>query len=173
MVKFFIPILIFFSSLSSQQQNSVIQNNYIDFELPTVSTYSIKLSDIVGKKLIILNFWASWCPYCNQEVPYLIELANKYKDKNLEIIAVNIGEHEKIVKKFVSNKQINYIVVLDTTTEVAKRYNIKGIPTNFVIDLTGKIIFVGHLLPTEEFIIKNLPKPEPVKQKKKKVYNKK
>ncbi len=172
MLKLFIIILIFFSNLFTQQ-NDNLQNNYIDFELPSISTYNIKLSDIVGKKLIILNFWASWSPYCVQEVPYLVELANKYKDKNLEIVAINIGEHEKIVKKFVSNKKINYIVVLDTTAEVAKKYNIKGIPTNYVIDLSGKIIFVGHLLPTEEFIVKNLPKPLKSLKKQKSVQRKK
>jgi len=149
--------LIFFSCAFSQQNINVNYNTYIDFELPTISTCTIKLSDFVGKKLVLLNFWTTWCPYCNTEIPYLIKLANKYKDKNLEIIGINIREPENIVKKFVSNKQINYIVVLDTTAEVAKKYNIKGVPTNFMINTKGEIIFVGHTLPNEEFITKNLP----------------
>ena len=156
MLKTLLLIYIFYNYIFSQQNTNLIQNKFIDFELPSISTYNIKLSDLVGKKLILLNFWTTWCPYCKQEIPRLITLANKYKDKNLEIIGINIREPEKMVKKFAENKQINYTIVLDTAAVVAKKYNIKGIPTNFIINKEGNIVFVGPLLPTEEIIIKNL-----------------
>lgn len=134
---------------------------YIDFDLPTISTFNIRLSEIVGKKLVLLNFWATWCPYCINEIPQLNSLYEKYKDKGLEIIAVNIKEPQKTVKKFVEVHKIKYNVVIDNDGVITSYYKIKGIPTNFIIDFNGNIIFVAHVLPKEELIENYLPKPQP------------
>lgn len=134
-------------------------HKYIDFDLPTISTFNIRLSKIVGEKLVLLTFWTTWCPYCLNEIPSLNSLYEKYSQKGLEIIAVNIKEPLNIVKKYVEKNKIKYNVVLDTTGEVASYYKIKGVPTNFVIDLKGNIIFAAHTLPQEYFIQNRLPSP--------------
>jgi len=142
---------------------------YFDFELPVVnSTETLKLSNIVGKKLVLLNFWATWCPYCVREIPDLKNVYEKYKDKGLEIVAVNIGESSKEVSKFVEIKEIKYKVVLDQKTQVARMYGVRGIPTNFLIGLDGNVIFADYVMPDEKIIEENLPKiptPKPKKSK--------
>ncbi len=128
------------------------ENKYIDFSLLTIESKKIKLSDIVGKKIVLLNFWASWCPYCVAEIPQLKRLYTKYKDKGLEIVAVNILENKNVVSRFVKKNKITYFVVLDTDGKVAQLYNVRGIPQNFLIDTKGKIVYIAHQLPPEEVI---------------------
>ncbi|MEN3013818.1 MAG: TlpA disulfide reductase family protein [Endomicrobiia bacterium] len=140
------------------------KNKYIDFELILLnSTEPIKLSNIVGKKIILLIFWTTWCPFCINEVPEVINLHETYKDKGLEIISINISEPQKIVSEFVKKKNIQYKVALDLNAEVAKRYYIRKIPTNFMIDINGKIVFKGHILPSKEEIEKYLSQLYPKK----------
>lgn len=162
---YFFTIFIFLTKLQSQPQK------YIDFELMSISSGIIKLSDIVGKKIVLLNFWTTWCPFCVKEIPELKNLASTYSNKGLEIIAVNIREPEKVVRKFVTDKAINYPVVLDLTAEVAQKYRVRGIPTNFLINHKGEIVFVDYLLPSEELIkqlITEMNKPVKPPQKKRK-----
>jgi len=151
---------------TKKKENSL---KYLDFELPVVnSTETLKLSNIVGKKLVLLNFWATWCPYCVREIPDLKNVYEKYKNKGLEIVAVNIGESSKEVSKFVEIKEIEYKVVLDQKTQVARMYGVRGIPTNFLIGLDGNVIFGGYVMPDEKIIEENLPKNPTSKPKKSK-----
>jgi thiol-disulfide isomerase/thioredoxin len=122
----------------------------------------------LAKKLVLLNFWATRCPYCVREIPDLKNVYEKYKDKGLEIVAVNIGESSKEVSKFVEIKEIKYKVVLDQKTQVARMYGVRGIPTNFLIGLDGNVIFADYVMPDEKIIEENLPKiptPKPKKSK--------
>lgn len=125
---------------------------YIDFSLQNLKGENIKLSDLVGKNVILLNFWTTWCPYCVKEVPELKKYYSEYKDKGLEIVAVNIQELPNQVKNFVSKRNIDYMIVLDKYGFVANQYGVRGIPTNFLINKDGVIIFSGHSLPLEEDI---------------------
>ena len=140
---------------------------YIDFELPILnSTESFKLSNIIGKKLILLNFWTTWCPYCVKEIPDLKALYEKYNEKGLEIVAINIGEPQQEVSKFVKAKEVGYMIVLDKKGQVARNYGVRGIPTNFLVGINGEIIFAGHSLPEEKIIEDNLPKQPTTKTEK-------
>jgi len=135
---------------------------YLDFELPKLSSnQNFRLSTLVGKKLVLLHFWTTWCPFCRAEIPALNDLYKKYKDRGFEIISVNIKEPKSALAKFVSSKGISYTVLLDQKAKVADLYGIRGIPTNFVINLKGEIIFKGHEVPDEKIIENNLPvKPQ-------------
>lgn len=158
----FLIILLLLSKVYPQQEQK-----YIDFELILLnSTETLKLSNIVGKKIILLNFWASWCPFCVKEISEIKKLYETYKDKGLEIISINIAEPQKIVSRFIKEKEIKHKVALDLNAEVSKKYNIRKIPTNFIIDLKGNIIFAAYVLPKEEFIETILPKPTPAKETK-------
>ncbi|MCX7956745.1 MAG: TlpA family protein disulfide reductase [Endomicrobia bacterium] len=162
----FLIIIISFVTLYSQTNKF---SKYIDFEAQHVtSTDTFRLSSVVGKKLVLLNFWTTWCPYCVAEIPPLIELYNKYKDRGIEILAINIGEPKNKVENFVSSQKINYRVLLDIQGKIAKHYGVRGIPTNFLISPQGEIIFGGHNLPTLELIEKNLPKTKQSQTDKKK-----
>lgn len=151
-------IFLIFSLACAKQEESHESVKYVDFELPSFSTSNVKLSDFVGKKLVLLNFWATWCPYCVKEIPQLKEIYSKYKSKGLEIIAVNLGENQKNVEKFIKNYNIEYLILLDQRGISARMYGVQGIPTNFLIDLKGNVIFAGHHLPNSKLIEENLPK---------------
>ena len=119
-------------------------NSYIDFELNDLNGRSVKLSDYEGK-LIMINFWASWCPPCISEMPSMENLYQKMKGKNFEMLAVNIQEKTPVVKNFVDKNKYTYPVLLDTDADAAAAYMVRSIPTTYIIDTKGKIagIFIG------------------------------
>ena len=110
-----------------------------DFTLFDVNGDRKKLSDFKGK-VIVLDFWTTWCPSCMAKVPSFIELYNEYKDRGFEIIAVSLDLDEgDAAGSFVEKKNINYTVLLGTN-EVSELYgDIISVPTTFIIDREGKI----------------------------------
>ncbi len=117
-----------------------------DFELATLTDGTVRLSDYRGKK-VILNFWASWCPPCRVEMPYMENYYKENKDaENVEIIAVNMtkterGGDDKIerVEEFVEDNKLTFPILLDETGEVMKLYQIMAYPTTYIINPEGVI----------------------------------
>ncbi|MBA7465960.1 Thiol-disulfide oxidoreductase ResA [subsurface metagenome] len=117
-----------------------------DFTLPDLEGNSLTLSDFKGR-VIILNFWATWCPPCRKEIPDFVELYEKYKDEGLLIIGVNLDRGDsRTVKQFSKNYKINYPIVLGNVNVTQDYGGIRGIPTTFVIDRKGNIKkkYVGY-----------------------------
>jgi peroxiredoxin len=111
-----------------------------DFSLVGLDGEMVSLKDYRGSP-VLLNFWATWCGPCRFEMPFIQEI---YRDPDwqaagLEIVAVNIGESGSAVEEFMSDNDLTFPVVLDLSTEVAERYNIRAIPTTFFIDKDGII----------------------------------
>ncbi len=123
-----------------------------NFELPDVNGRKVKLSDFKGK-IIILDFWATWCPPCRAEIPGFIELYKKYKDKGVEIIGISLDEGGvKDVLPFMREFGINYTILIGNYKVTQDYGGIRGIPTTFVIDKKGYIRakYVGYR-PKEVF----------------------
>ena len=126
-----------------------------DFELMTTDGKLLKLSDYRGK-IVIIDFWATWCPPCRKGIPDLVELKNEFKD-DLEIIGISVdkitrGTQDQIVP-FMKKMGINYPIV-HGTMEVADSFGgIRSIPTTFVIDKKGNIVsqYVG-LAPKKNYV---------------------
>ena len=131
-----------------------------DFELTSIDEKSniVRLSDLRGK-IVLINFWATWCPYCIEEIPELIKIRNKYKKSELEIIGIALPRgnsriqllafKNKYFKK--TNKKINYTIVTDNGT-VARKYKVPGIPTNFLFDREGNLIAKPELKDLAEVV---------------------
>lgn len=116
-----------------------------DFEAINLMTgEKFRLSDYKGK-VIILDFWATWCPPCKAEIPFFIELVNQYGNQGLIIIGAALDDPEK-VKNFYENKKMNYPVFLASQQLASDYGGIQGIPTTFIIDKEGYIknTFVGY-----------------------------
>ena len=108
-----------------------------DFNLKDLNGNPVKLSDYKGR-VVLINFWATWCPPCRMEIPHFIELQKKYQGKGFVIIGISRDEDGiDAVKPFVNEFKINYQVLLEDD-KVADDYGgIVGIPTSFLVDTEG------------------------------------
>lgn len=116
------------------------------FELRGVDGKTYKLSDFAGK-VIILDFWDTWCPPCRMEIPDFVDLQKQYGPKGLQIVGIAFGrEGLDAVKKFIKQYGINYPILLASPKVVEDYGGIQGIPTTFVIDQQGNIYkkYVGY-----------------------------
>ena len=116
-----------------------------DFSLKDLSGNTVSLQDF-GGKFVLLDFWATWCPPCNQTIPELISLQEKYRDKGLVVLGVSINDPDKMddrqLAEFVKTKKINY-VVLRATEKVMTDYTGSTrphIPLLYFIDENGTIV---------------------------------
>jgi thiol-disulfide isomerase/thioredoxin len=108
------------------------------FTLPTLDgkTFTLKQPG----KVVMLDIWATWCPPCRAEIPYVIKLSKKYADKDVVIVGVAIDERKSDVSAFVKQKGISYTIALDPGAQtVGSPYQVRGIPATYIIDKTGII----------------------------------
>ena len=106
---------------------------------------------------VMLNFWATWCPPCRYEMPFLMSVYERYKDQGLEILAIDAGEKvppDQVVDrvtKYVEGMQLPFPVLLDDNTyEVQRLYAVTGLPATFIIDTEGKVVnHHGGMFPDE------------------------
>jgi len=133
--------------------------NAPDFTLSDLEGKSLTLSEFRGK-VIILNFWATWCPPCRREIPDFIDLYRSYKDKGLIILGINLDAGDiRSVKRFSEEYGINYPVVIGNDSVTQDYGGIRAIPTTFIIDKKGDIRekYVGYQpRATFEKAVKNL-----------------
>jgi len=115
-----------------------VSNQAPDFQLQNVDGQTVSLSNLQGEPVLI-NFWATWCPPCCSEMPYIQEVYEEWTDKGLVVLAVNIGESSSKVEEFMQSYNLSFTVLLDTKQATAQKYNITGIPTTFFIDKDGII----------------------------------
>lgn len=112
-----------------------------DFELTTLTGDVVKLSDYKGKK-VILNFWATWCPPCKEEMPHMEKYYKKNKNlKNVEIIAVNMTTEERLVtvREFINKYELTFPIPLDNKGVVMDAYQILTLPMTYIINTDGTI----------------------------------
>jgi len=108
----------------------------IDFTLKDLEGNDVSLSDFEGK-IVLLNFWATWCGFCDLEMPDLERLYTVNED--VVVLGVNVGEDLDLVKEYVDEKKISFPIVLDETTDIASDYLVSGLPTSYFIDENGMI----------------------------------
>ena len=128
------------------------------WELKDVQGKIVKSSDFKDK-VVILDFWATWCPPCRKEIPDLVELQNQYRDKGVVIIGISVDEEgPKVVSPFIKKNNLNYPVVMATASVQSKFGGISSIPTTFVFDRHGQIVS-KHVGFTEKSEFENEIKP--------------
>ncbi|MDR2785093.1 MAG: TlpA family protein disulfide reductase [Treponema sp.] len=110
-----------------------------DFSLKLVDGRTVTLGALKGK-VVFLNFWATWCPPCREEMPSMEILYRRFHDQGLEFIAVDIMESGKAVSAFLSDNNLTFPAALDSNGRVSGSYGIQAIPASFIIDRDGKII---------------------------------
>lgn len=113
-----------------------------DFQLDGLNRSALKLSDMRGK-VVILNFWATWCPPCREEIPSMNRLQTLVGDMNMpvEIVAVNIeSDGPRTVPQFVQKQPLDFTVLYDVTGSVHNSYGVSKYPETFIIDTSGVVV---------------------------------
>lgn len=108
------------------------------FSLPDLKGKTHSLPDYEGR-VILVNFWASWCPPCIYEMPELTRLQQQMTDKPFDILAINVGEKKYKVMKFTKLVNFELPVLLDTRNETFNAWGVRTLPTSFLVDASGKI----------------------------------
>jgi len=132
----------------TKEKNSVLQvgDEAPDFVLTDMNGEKHQLSDYRGQG-VFLNFWGTWCKPCEREFPLMDQQYQEVKDEGLQILAVNIGESDFAVQKFVDRKGLTFPVLIDNNKSVMETYNINPLPTTFLVNPEGKIekIITGEM----------------------------
>ena len=113
-----------------------------NFEGKTIQSKEIKLSDYTGK-VVLIDFWASWCPPCREEMPSLIDFYHSHKNPKFELIAVNIDDKEENMQHFLDNlfPEPAFPIIVDNKQKIPPLFDIEAMPTTIFIDKKGKIRF--------------------------------
>lgn len=109
-----------------------------DIILPTPSGENIDLTQYKGK-VILLNFWATWCGPCRKELPELASLEKEFGQDVFIVLAINMKEPIEKVKTFVAERRLGLRVLLDRSGKVSKRYGVRALPANILIGRDGKV----------------------------------
>jgi cytochrome c biogenesis protein CcmG, thiol:disulfide interchange protein DsbE len=143
----FILLLALFSAC--QQKNGIEKGEKVpDFETTDLQGNKIKLSDHKGK-VVMLYFWADFCPTCQREFPATQAYYEKLKGKDFELLAINVGEPAAASKKFREKYGATFPMLLDTTKKISETFEIKELPTNYFVTPNGTVArkitgFVGE-----------------------------
>ncbi|WP_047151988.1 thiol-disulfide oxidoreductase ResA [Aneurinibacillus tyrosinisolvens] len=122
------------------QDKSVVQAGkpVPDFIAPKAMGEKVQLSTLKGKG-VVLNFWGTWCPPCREEMPDLEKASKEFSDKGVVVLAVNDGEGEIAVRSFARQYNLTFPILLDSTEEITRKYQIGPLPTTFFIKPDGTL----------------------------------
>lgn len=124
------------------------------FTLPDISDIPIKLDDFLGK-VVIVNFWATWCVPCREEMPVLDDFGLQYSDSVI-ILGIAVKDTPESVRDFVEETEVSYPILIDETGVVGTAYHVVGYPTTYFIDAAGIIRgkYIGMMTP--RIVLQNL-----------------
>ena len=155
----FLPLFIFIAvNIFAQTKEEQTGRSAPDFKLESVDGDYLSLKDELGNGPVLLSFWATWCKPCIEEMTHYKKLYEEYKDKNFQILAISIDNERTVakVKPFARSKNYPFPVLLDTNSEVARKYYAQNVPYSVLIDKKGNIVYT-HLgyMKGDEIKMKN------------------
>ena len=112
-----------------------------NFTLKSITGKNMKLSEMTGN-VVLINFWASWCGPCREEMPLLNALHKKYEPLGFTVLGVNVEEHTDKARGFLNDFPVDFPVLLDNKNQVSQLYNVVAMPTTVVVDRDGNMRFL-------------------------------
>jgi peroxiredoxin len=120
------------------------------FKLMDLNNKEFVSSSLLGKP-VIMFFWTTWCPYCQKELKQMNDKKAELSKDAVELVTINVNEPVAKVKKFFENYPFLFRVLLDTDGSVSQNYEVMGVPTYFLINKKGRIVFNNHYFPQKEY----------------------
>ena len=114
-----------------------------DFTLKSNSGKNIRLSDLRGQ-VVMINFWASWCGPCRQEMPILDHLYSRYGKLGFTLIGVNVEQDSSKANAYLKDIPVSFPILYDTENKTSKLYNVNAMPTTVMVDRNGNMRFIHH-----------------------------
>ncbi len=138
----YLTLILFFVFTVTFAQNAV-NKKAPDFELETISGDEVALSDFLGNGPVLINFWATWCKPCVEEMKYYQEIYDKYKERGLTLLAISEDNERSVAKviPYIRSNNYNFTVLLDPDNSVARDYYVRVVPHTYVLDKNGNIVF--------------------------------
>lgn len=112
-----------------------------DFTLKSLKGSNLKLSEFRGD-VVMINFWATWCGPCRQEMPILNDLYLKYRDQGFTLLGVNVEKNQSKAAKMIRDLQVVYPVLFDSDSKVSKLYDVNSMPSTILVDRDGKMRYL-------------------------------
>jgi thiol-disulfide isomerase/thioredoxin len=112
-----------------------------DFTLKSASGANLKLSEFRGE-VVLVNFWASWCGPCRQEMPLLSELHEQYRDLGFTVLGVNVEEDTRKARKLLEDAPVSFPVLFDSDSVVSREYDVVAMPSTVLVDRNGKLRYL-------------------------------
>jgi len=138
------------SITSAQNIEKAIPQPAPKFVLSDLKEKKIALADYLGKQDILILFWTTWCPFCRQAIKELTYTYPQLKNKNIEVLAIDIDETATRVERFISGLNPDFKILLDEGGDLAGMYKVIGIPSYVLVDKNGYIQYQGNRLPKLE-----------------------
>lgn len=139
--------------LPEAQKKVAVGDTALKFSLPDLQG---KVQTLPEGDVILLNFWATWCPPCRQEMPSMVELSKKYAAKGLKVVAVSVDRDAKALRDFVAEYQLPFLVLHDIDSAVSAKHGVYRYPETFLIDRQGHV--QAHLVGAIEWMTKPMQK---------------
>lgn len=138
-MKNIIALLLLLTSITSLAAN-VSESEAPAFSVAALDKGQITLSQFKGR-VVYLDFWASWCGPCKQSFPWMNSMQEKFQSHGLEVVAVNLDENVDDANKFLAGTPAKFTVAFDAKGQIPRQYGVKGMPTSYLIDREGKIVY--------------------------------
>jgi thiol-disulfide isomerase/thioredoxin len=136
-------LAVFASLLALTAAADIVNKPAPDFALRSMQGPSVRLSEHLGE-VVIINFWATWCGPCRQEMPLLDALYGKYKQAGLVLLSVNIDENVEPAVEMAQTLKVSYPVLLDARKEVSRAYDVGAMPVTVLVDRAGVVRYVSE-----------------------------
>ena len=122
-----------------------------NFTLKSATGANLRLSEFRGE-VVMINFWATWCGPCRQEMPVLEKLYSRYRDVGFELLGVSIDENSAKARNMAKRLKVNYPILFDLEKDVSELYDVDAMPTTVIVDRDGRVrhIYRGYLSGHED-----------------------
>lgn len=113
------------------------------FQLHSAASADLSLSELKGQ-VVLINFWASWCGPCRQEMPVLEQLYRKYKAAGFTLVGVNVEPKSGDAESFLKSTPVSFPILFDPDSKVSRLYEVTGMPSTVIVDRAGKVRYIHH-----------------------------